>query len=128
MSEALNIEAIAEWGPPERLQTKFGPRFKRVAKVMPPDFWALWRENKPALKEAGLSPQKDDYTGAWSLNWWQPLPAAEQAERAINLEASKAEAADVEIPRTEWAIENGKDYFPFQKAGIMTALKRLGLR
>ena len=121
----LNIEALAEWGSPERLQTKYGPRIKRVAATMPDNFWQLWRDNKPALKSAGLAPKKDEYSGAWSLTWWQPLPAEEQAERAANLEASKAEAADVAIPLTEWAIENGKDYFPFQKAGVATAMARL---
>jgi SWI/SNF-related matrix-associated actin-dependent regulator 1 of chromatin subfamily A len=121
----LNLETLAQWGPPERLQTKFGPRIKRHARTMPPDFWNLWRENKPALKAAGLSPQKDDATGAWSLTWWQPLPEDEQRERAANLEASKAEAADVAIPLTDWAREGGKDYFPFQKAGVATAMARL---
>jgi SNF2 family DNA or RNA helicase len=124
-AETLAVETLAEWGPPERLQTKFGPRLKRLAKTMPDDFWSLWRENKAALKAAGLSPQKDDYSGAWSLVWWQPLPESEQRERAANLEASKAEAADVKIPLTAWAIETGKDYFPFQKAGVATAMQRL---
>jgi SWI/SNF-related matrix-associated actin-dependent regulator 1 of chromatin subfamily A len=121
----LNLETLAQWGPPERLQTKFGPRIKRAAKTMPPDFWDLWRGHKEALKAAGLSPSKDQATGAWSLTWWQPLPAEEQAERAANLEASKAEAADVSIPLTDWARDNSKDYFPFQKAGIGTAVVRL---
>lgn len=121
----LNLETLAEWGPPERLQTKFGPRIKRRANVMPPEFWPLWRENKDALKAAGLSPQKDEHSGAWFLNWWQPLPEQEQAERAANLEASKAEAADVALPLTDYCRERGWDYFPFQKAGLATALSRL---
>ncbi len=124
-AEALNLETLAEWGPPERLQTKFGPRIKRRANVMPPDFWSLWRENKDALKAAGLAPQKDKHSGAWFLNWWQPLPAEEQAERAANLEASKAEAADVSIPLTDFCRERGWDYFPFQKAGVAAAMQRL---
>jgi SWI/SNF-related matrix-associated actin-dependent regulator 1 of chromatin subfamily A len=123
--ETLNIEALADWGPPERLQTKFGPRIKRAAKSMPDNFWALWRDNKDALKAAGISPQKDQYSGAWSLNWWQTLPAEEVAARAASLEASKAEAAELVIPLTDWCRERSFDYFPFQKAGIATAIERI---
>lgn len=125
VAEAINIETLADWGPPERLPTKYGMRIKREARSFPSDFWGVWRERKAELKAAGLSPRKDDLSGSWSLTWWQQLPEEEQAARAAAFEESKAEAADVAIPLTDYCRERGWDYFPFQKAGLATAIKRL---
>jgi SWI/SNF-related matrix-associated actin-dependent regulator 1 of chromatin subfamily A len=120
----LNLETLASWGQPQRTQTKFGPRIKREARKIPPDFWSMWRANKDALKAAGISPRKDDSTGEWSLTWWQKLPEEEQAARASSVAASVAEAIEAEYPLSEMCKQLGYDYMPFQKAGIHFALSR----
>jgi hypothetical protein len=103
------------------VQTKFGPRIACEA-VPNDDFWSAWRDNKDALKKAGISPRKDDY-GNWSVTWWQPLPEEEQQARAAALEASKAEGIEGFNP----PAPDGLDYLPFQKAGIYFALRQFGL-
>jgi len=118
MTPIPNVENLLPWGKPNEISTKLGPRILRCAR---PDeaFWITWNANKEGCKAAGISIGKDreDET-KWRVCWWAELPKAVMAQRAENLEQSRAVSTDVEIPRPE-----GLDYLPFQKAGITFALR-----
>lgn len=115
------IEKLAAWSAPKEVQTKNGPRMLRKAE--PTDaFKSLWKSNKDEMKALGATWTKDDHSGEWSLVWWMPLSAEVVQARQESVIASKAAAADVDLPHP-----TGFDYMPFQKAGIQYALKRNGV-
>lgn len=113
------IETLLPWSEPKRVDTRNGSRNLRTA---PADekFWKLWRENKPALKAAGISASKGK-DGVWKVCWWLPLEPelvkAEQEKKAVRLEASRSNNADIDIP-----APGGLAYLGYQKAGIKFCL------
>ena len=113
----MDIEALARWSEPREVQTKYGPRFLRKAKVTN-EFSKAWETNKDELKKAGATFSKTQ-SGEWELAWWLPLPDSLVRERKESVEASKAASADIDLPHPP-----GLDYMPFQKAGIKFALER----
>jgi SWI/SNF-related matrix-associated actin-dependent regulator 1 of chromatin subfamily A len=117
---ANDIEKLARWSEPKEVQTKFGPRLMRKAAVTP-EFSSAWKTNKEGLKDAGASFSKNQ-NGSWELVWWQEIPEELKKARAESIEASRATAADIDLPKPE-----GLDYRPFQKAGIRYALDRDGV-
>jgi len=74
-----------------------------------PEFWALWKVKKTAIKKAGYTVIKTD--DAWLVGQFIDDSAA--------IEQSVATTSDMEIPAPD-----GLDYLPFQKAGIAYVLKR----
>ena len=117
---ANDIEKLAKWSDPKEVQTKFGPRLMRKAAVTP-EFSSAWKTNKDELKSLGASFSKNQ-NGSWELVWWQEIPDELKKARAESIEASRATAADIDLPHPE-----GLDYRPFQKAGIRYALDRQGV-
>lgn len=114
----IKIESILNWSEPKRVETRNGPRM--LSKATPDSkFWDLWRSAKTQLKEAGVSVTKDG--PAWTAMWWQPLRDEAKREFERAQEASRATDVDVEIPKPD-----GLDYLPFQRAGIVYALRVFG--
>lgn len=121
-TQTLDIETLLPWGPPKDVDTKAGPRSLR--KAAPTEaFWAAWRENKDALRAAGISCGRDQKTGDWIVCWWrvteQIAKVVEQRQEA--LAASAATDADIDVPRPA-----GLEYLPFQRAGIKFVLDAFG--
>src|SRR3990167_1553856 len=92
------------FGAESNVKTQRGPRL--VANATPTEaFWQAWRANKSIVQAAGLSVSKDDRTGAWRVSRWREVPAevvtakqeAVAQEKASNIEASKAQDADIEV-------------------------------
>lgn len=118
MSETIAIADLAKWSAPKRVETKAGPRMLRTA-APEEAFWNAWRSDKDALRAAGVSCTKNARTGNWEACWWLPLDEAEKSKLENALAASRAVSADIEIPKPD-----GKEYLPFQLAGIAYALGR----
>jgi len=121
----IDIETLLPWGAPKKVRLQDGTdRILRTAFTVPASFWDAWKQNKEALRAAGVAPKRES-NGAWIVNLWQhpdPVAAkADQAKRAVVADASRATEANLNIPRPA-----GLDYLPFQKAGIAFILKAWG--
>jgi len=84
----LQIETLLPWGEPKKIGTKAGERILRKAEPTE-TFWALWRQNKEALRAAGLS--VGQYQGAWEVCWWQPLDPVEAQKQKEARETDRRE-------------------------------------
>jgi hypothetical protein len=118
------IEALLPWGEPKDVNTKFGPKRLRKAPIgTTSPFWGVWREQKAALRDAGISVSMNEKTKEWEVCWWQAPGAAATAavEKAIVNSRSVSLDDDVEIP-----VPEGLAYMPFQRAGIILALRAMG--
>src|SRR5919108_2623210 len=104
----LEIEKLLAWSQAKQVNTRNGQRMLRKAQPTH-EFWAVWKREKQALKDAGVSVTRDDKTGEFTACWWLPLDASVVSA----IEASKAVSADVALP-----VPDGLDYLPYQKAGI----------
>lgn len=102
-----------KWGKPNETSTKRGPRILRKAPAQP-EAMEFWRLNKSALAAAGVT-----YGLKWKSEtefefcWWQPIPQEVIQQREANKDLSRATDFDIEIPSP-----NGKEYLPYQKAGV----------
>ena len=74
-----------------------------------PEFWALWKVKKSAIKKAGYGVKKID--DAWLV--------AQFVDDSVAIAESAAADSDIEIPSPD-----GLSYLPYQKAGVAYALKR----
>ena len=83
-------------------------RLLKTAKPTP-EFWALWKVKKAAIKKAGYTVSKID--DAWLVTHMVDDNAA--------IEDSVATNSDMQIP-----VPAGLDYLPYQKAGIAYAAGR----
>ena len=93
------------------VNTRIGARRLRVA-IPTDDFWKAWRERKEALKRAGYSVERAK-DGRWQvLHWSEP-------KQTLDTSASYATDADIIVPAPP-----GREYMPFQKAGIAYALSK----
>ena len=99
----LISEKVVNTGRGRRLLRKFEPTRA---------FWDAWRERKEALKRAGYSVEKTE-DGAWRILHWGDI------KTEIDTSASYATDADVSVPAPA-----GREYMPFQKAGIAYALSK----
>jgi SWI/SNF-related matrix-associated actin-dependent regulator 1 of chromatin subfamily A len=116
--ETIQISELVDWGDAVRVPTKFGDKMLRKAAATE-EFWEVWKENSPKLKDAGVSVGKNYRTNAWEVCWWLPLPQdVVETENAAKA-ASRAIDADVNIP-----VPEGLSYLPFQRAGIAFASTR----
>lgn len=115
----IKLEELCQWSAPKRVETRNGPRNLRTAP--PTDAFGLaWKQNKEALKAAGLSWSKSR-EGQWEAVWWQRLPEEEAKVKAA-VESSRAVSADIEIP-----VPPGLSYLPYQRAGIAFGLSKPGV-
>jgi SWI/SNF-related matrix-associated actin-dependent regulator 1 of chromatin subfamily A len=117
MMTESDVLKLADWSEPREVQTKFGPRILRKAKVSAA-FSAAWKTRKDEIKATGAGFGKD-MSGEWELSWWAELPKETQEKRAASIIASKATSAEIELP-----CPAGYSYMPFQKAGIRYSLNR----
>jgi SWI/SNF-related matrix-associated actin-dependent regulator 1 of chromatin subfamily A len=126
----IDLKNLLNWSAPKRVRTSQGERDLLTA-APTPEFSAIWKANKEALRAAGIGWSKkvetDKETGmpveVWTVMWWRALDAAELAQKAATFEASKAVDADIAIPRAR-GLAN--DYLGYQKAGIKFAAGREG--
>lgn len=77
--EKIDIASLAEWSPARRVQTKYGPRDVRTAKVNDA-FSQVWKVRKEEVKKLGATFSKDQ-SGEWQLTWWQEVPNGETTEQ-----------------------------------------------
>lgn len=70
----MTASTLLHWGEPREV---FVPRKNQtywVRSSFPtPEFWALYRDKKEELRSLGISPAKDEETGAWTINWWSNI-------------------------------------------------------
>ena len=116
----IKIETLLPWGAPKKVRLQDGTdRILRTSFTVPASFWDAWKQNKEALRAAGIAPKRES-SGAWIVNWWahvDPVAAkADQAKRAVAVEASRAQDALLDIPRP-----SGLEYLPYQRAGVAYA-------
>src|SRR3990167_1645974 len=117
-TEMLDIKTLMPWGEPHEVETSRGLRILRTAPATEA-FWQLWRANKPALQQAGIS--ASNRNGAWQVCWWATktvTPEEVEAKRRA-VEASAATDAAIEIPAPD-----GMTYHGFQKAGVKFSMER----
>jgi len=117
-SQTIDIPTLLPWSEPKEVNTRLGRKLLRKA-APTPAFSAVWKTGKDALKAAGVSWSKDERTGKWQVCWWSPLDAAKVQAEEKAVEASRAVAADVDLP-----VPDGLAYLPFQRAGIATMASR----
>lgn len=119
MTDTVNISDLLAWSKPRRVNTKNGPM--DVSEALPTrEFYALWKSNKPVLKEAGVNfKAPDQFHSDWYVVWWRPPSEDEQRARAEALQASRARDAKIDVP-----VPDGLAYMPFQRAGIAYATQR----
>lgn len=106
-----------QWSAPKRVHTRMGDRDLRTASPSEA-FWNAWRSSKDTVKAAGISVSRQN-DGTWVVQHWGAIDAAEQAQQTATATASRATNANVEVPAPK-----GREYLPFQKAGIAFALDR----
>ena len=116
--QGMRLSELARWSEPRRINTKNGERNLRTASPTEA-FWNCWRANKEKLKEHGISVSKDPRSGAWEVQWWQPLTTVQVAKKVEAIENSRATNSDREL-----AAPAGLNYLPYQKAGIAFGLDR----
>jgi superfamily II DNA or RNA helicase len=115
----VELEGLAAWSAPKEVPTKYGPRiFRQAAPTEAAS--AAWRTRKEELKALGIGWSKDQRTGEWKLTWWQKLDQQETAKREEAKAASTQAASNFEP-----AAPAGREYLPFQKAGIEYIIRTL---
>lgn len=115
--QQFNVEsfiASLDFSKPKRIETKRGPRMLSKCKATA-EFWEVWNEHKEELVKAGLS--VSEYNGKWDVCRWKNVDDEILKAEADRREASRQVSADVDIP-----CNDGLEYLPFQKAGIIFAV------
>lgn len=112
----IEIETLAKWSEPKRVETKNGARNLRKA-IPTSKFWDVWKVSKEELKRAGVSCSKNGFD--YELCWWLPLNFDQQKESEKKIEESQAKDSDFFVP-----CPSGLAFLPFQKAGIKYAMSR----
>ena len=95
------MKTILPWSDPKKVTTRAGDRMLSTAEPTQ-EFWQLWRDNKEALKAAGISLGKKGE--AWQACWWQSLDPAQDAAKLAALKA-KQETERVELERALAGID-----------------------
>jgi|SRR5215831_6345715 len=106
------------WSKSRIVMTSRGEREVSSASATPA-FWDAWRADKVALKERGFSCGKDD-SGKWQVTLWRETMST--AARVEASEASRAATSEIMVP-----VPEGKEMYPFQRAGIAYVLARWGM-
>lgn len=119
----MAITELLPWSTPKRVDTKRGPKILRTA-APNETFWSVWRRAKEALKEAGVSVFCPHGTQNWQVSWWQSVAPEEQQVTQSRIAESRAEAND--DPSIVLPCPEGLEYLPYQRAGIIYALKAFG--
>jgi SWI/SNF-related matrix-associated actin-dependent regulator 1 of chromatin subfamily A len=114
----IDLSNLVAWGPPKTVRAQ---GVEKILRVAPPTetFWEAWRADKAALKAAGISCGRDMKTNQWQAKWWQDVPKAVKEEQNRTLEASRADDADIQIPKPAGL---DLDFLGYQRAGVKFAL------
>lgn len=108
-----------QWTQPREVATRLGPRLVSSADANDLVF-ALWREEKDALKSAGYS--LGEFRGKWQISKWEKLPEKIVVSRENAKAASRATDADINVPAPD-----GLSYLGYQRAGIAFGFERKAL-
>lgn len=115
----IEIKTLLTWGAGKRVQSARGERI--VSTASPTEaFWGLYRANKIALNEAGVSVTKNKKSGEWEVCWWQQITKEELEQRAAVAQLSRKATTDFNPP-----CNDGLSYLPFQRAGIQFAINAM---
>ena len=106
-TEQLNLI----WTAPRLVNTRRGARSLSTA-TPNEDFWAAYKADKDALREAGITLSRDP-DGQWQVCRWA-LPEQQEPVAPVS-------GADLNIPAPD-----GLAYMPFQRDGIAFMAKRFG--
>jgi SWI/SNF-related matrix-associated actin-dependent regulator 1 of chromatin subfamily A len=113
------VLSVLKWDEEDlEVPTKYGPRLLRKA-FPTPQFYELWRDEKPALKELGISLGRNPRTDEWEVCLWRELPKERTAEREAAKAASRATDAVIDVPKPD-----GLEYLGYQRAGIAFGMHR----
>ena len=107
-----------QWSKQREVATKRGPGWSR-ARVATPELLAAWNRDRNWFFNAGYS--FGEFNGRVNITRWEEVPKALVLARTESLEASRATDAQADIPAPEDC-----EYLPFQKAGIVFALRVFG--
>ena len=117
-TQTLDISTLCAWTEPKKVNTKMGPRILRTASPNEA-FSKLWKQDKEAMKAAGLGWNKS-LLGEWQICWWSVDGEAQTEAKATIAESRAAEPLhDVVIP-----VPEGLAYLDYQRAGIAWAMAR----
>jgi SWI/SNF-related matrix-associated actin-dependent regulator 1 of chromatin subfamily A len=108
------------WSAAKTVETRMGRRTVRTA-APSPEFWAIWKTDKDALRASGYSVSKNPKTGIWEVAHWAATETAAEEKKAKEeaMALSRATDADVDIP-----VPAGQALLGFQKAGVAYAMSR----
>ncbi len=69
IDQPAELEGVRlNWGPPEFVETRNCSYYLRTA-IATSEFWEVWKQNKAALKAAGISCDRQP-EGQWEVKWW----------------------------------------------------------
>jgi hypothetical protein len=111
-----DVLGALKWSEPREVSTKLGPRLVSSADANEMVF-ALWREEKDALKSAGYS--LGEFRGKWQISKWEKLPDKIVVSRENAKALSRATDADINVPAPD-----GYAYLGYQRAGIAFGFER----
>lgn len=110
-----DVFGVLKWSTPREVDTKMGPR--TVSSADANEFvFALWRDEKDALKRDGYS--LGEFRGKWQISKWENLPDKIVVSRESAKSLSRATDADINVP-----VPDGLALLGYQKAGVLFMLK-----
>lgn len=117
-----DIESCVQWSRPTRRESGGVPLTLRTADVTEA-FWSIWRVEKDQLKARGYSVGKDLKREGqpFIVRHWM-RDEGKLAKMRENLDASTATTCNEDIP-----IKEGREYFQYQKAGIVFCRRKSGI-
>lgn len=97
---AETLEQLLHWSTPSVTSTIRGIRQVRTA-IPHAGFWAVWRSQKSACQELGISPKLEG--DSWIIRWYQePTKAAETASSPFTPPATKYSWSDEQDAIFKW--------------------------
>jgi len=94
------LETLLRWSKPEVTTTVRGVRQVRTASPHG-QFWSLWRSDKVAMQNLGISPKLEG--DSWIIRWYQEPPAAAAvAARPFVLPETKYAWSDEQVAIFKW--------------------------
>lgn len=123
MLTKAEVLSALKWSEPREMVTEaYGPRVLRTVSCKDEDVERYWTRNKAELSAMGIG--RREYPkgkGTFQLSWWT-ASAISAADRARNLETSRALDALVKIPAPP-----GLEYRGYQRAGISWMRDKMGV-
>jgi hypothetical protein len=100
------LKRLLHWSDPRAINTYRGPRHVRTAEPCGP-FWSLWKSDKKALQDLGVSPKLLAAENRWIVNWYtEPTePAKFSSEPSAVVTEALAAIAATDAKGRRWSGE-----------------------